>query len=163
MRLVEVKVPRDILKYEEALFFGLSLRQFLFSMLAVGVAVGSYFLFSPHLAMETTSWICIVAALPFALMGFVRYNGMTADQFVRTWVRSELLFPRVLIYRGTNLYMDIIEQGRIEVAHPKRKPLIKLPDRKRAESRAIKNRREKDFERRGRNIFKFRKRGRNAR
>lgn len=160
---MEVKVPRDILKYEEALFYGLSLRQFLFSMLAVGVAVGSYFLFSPHLAMETTSWICIVATLPFALLGFAHYNGMTADQFTRTWMRSELLFPKVLIYRGTNLYMDVIEQGRIEAARPKRKPLIRLPDRKRTETRAKKLQHEKDFERRGRNIFKFRKRGRNER
>lgn len=161
--MVEVKVPRDILKYEEALFYGLSLRQFLFSMLAVGVAVSAYFLFSPRLAMETTSWICIVAALPFALLGFVHYNGMTADRFARTWVRSELLFPKVLIYRGTNLYMDAIEQGRLEDARPKCKPLIRLPVRKRTEAQAKKHRREKDFERRGRNIFKFRKRGRNGR
>ena len=109
---MEVKVPRDILQYEESLFFGLSLRQFLFSLLAVGVAVGAYFLFDPILGTETTSWICMVAALPFALLGFVRYNGMTADQFARTWVRSELLFPEVLVFRGSNFYMDAVEQGR---------------------------------------------------
>lgn len=157
---MEVKVPRDILKYEEALFFGLSLRQFLFSLLAVGVAVGAYLLCSPHLATETTSWICIVAALPFAFLGFVHYNGMTADRFARTWVRSELLFPKVLIYQGTNLYMDAIEQGRIEEARPKRKPHAKRPGRKKDERQTEKQHREKDFERRGRNIYKFRKRGR---
>ncbi len=160
---MEVKVPRDILKYEEALFFGLSLRQFLFSLLAVGVAVGAYLLCSPYLATETTSWICIAAALPFAFLGFVHYNGMTADQFARTWVHSELLFPKVLIYRGSNLYMETIEQSRTEAARPKRKPLIKLSDKKQVFRQTEKRRREKDFERRGRNIFKFRKRGRNAR
>jgi hypothetical protein len=158
--IVEVKFPRDILKYEEALFFGLSLRQFLFSLIAVGVAVGAYLLCSPHLATETTSWICIATALPFAFLGFVHYNNMTADQFVRTWARSELLFPKVLIYQGTNLYMDAIEQERIEAARPKRKPLIKRSGKKKAERQAEKRRREKDFERRGRNIYKFRKRGR---
>lgn len=157
---MEVKVPRDILKYEEALFFGLSLRQFLFSLLAIGVAVGAYLLCSPHLSTETTSWICIVAALPFAFLGFVHYNGMTADRFARTWVRSELLFPKVLIYQGTNLYMDAIEQGRIEKARPKRKPLIKRSGKQKVEREMKKRRREKDFERRGRNIYKFRKRGR---
>lgn len=49
-----------------------------------------------------TSWVCIISALPFALLGFVSYNGMTADQFARTWIRSEILFPRVLIYRSSN-------------------------------------------------------------
>lgn len=157
---MEVKVPRDILKYEEALFFGLSLRQFLFSLLAVGVAVGAYLLCSPYLPTETTSWICIAAALPFAFLGFVHYNGMTADQFVRTWVRAELLFPKVLIYQGTNLYMEAIEQGRIGAARPKRKWLVKRTGKRKTERQTEKRRHEKDFERRGRNIYKFRKRGR---
>ena len=41
---MEVKVPRDILQYEESLFFGLTLRQFLFSVIAIAVAVGSFLL-----------------------------------------------------------------------------------------------------------------------
>lgn len=155
---MEVKVPRDILQYEESLFFGLSLRQFLFSLLAVGVAVGAYFLFDPMLGTETTSWICMIAALPFALLGFVRYNGMAADQFARTWVRSELLFPEVLVFRGSNFYMDAVEQRREEEANPKRKKAVS-DEKKQARKAKEKRRREKDFERRGRNIYKFRKRG----
>lgn len=155
---MEVKVPRDILQYEESLFFGLTLRQFIFSLLAVGVAIGSYFLFNPILGTETTSWICMVGALPFALLGFVRYNGMTADQFVKTWVRSEILFPEVLVFHGSNFYMDAIEQGREDEANPKRKKAGR-EDKKQARKAREKRRREKDFERRGRNIYKFRKRG----
>ena len=56
--------------------------------------------------------------------------------------------------------MEAIEQGRIEAARPKRKPLIKRPGKRKAEQQTEKRRREKDFERRGRNIYKFRKRGR---
>ncbi len=67
----------------------------------------------------------------------------------------------MLIYQGTNLYMEAIEQGRIEAARPKRKPLIKRKHPgKRQTERQTEKRREKDFERRGRNIYKFRKRGR---
>lgn len=155
---MEVKVPRDILKYEEALFFGLSLRQFLFSLMAVGVAVGAFLLANPVLGTETASWICMLAALPFALLGFVRYNGMTADRFARTWVRSELLLPKVLVFRGSNFYMDAVEQGRCEEASPKRKAKGDVPEEKPAKPKE-KRQREKDFERRGRNIYKFRKRG----
>ena len=32
------------------------------------------------LGTETTSWICIIAAAPFAALGFVKYNGMTAEK-----------------------------------------------------------------------------------
>ena len=40
---MEVKINREIRNYTEAMFFGLSLRQFLFALLAVAVAVGVYF------------------------------------------------------------------------------------------------------------------------
>ena len=157
---MEVKVPRDILQYEESLFFGLTLRQFLFSVLAVAVAVGAFLLCKPLLGTESASCICMVAALPFALLGFVRYNGMTADQFVKVWVRSEILFPKVLVYRGSNLYAELIEFDREEEANARNRKPGKTEGKQQAKKQTERRRREKDFERRGRNIFKFRKRGR---
>jgi hypothetical protein len=50
---MEVKINREIRSYSEAIFFGLSLRQFVFSLLAV--AVGVYFLLKPRLGTETVS------------------------------------------------------------------------------------------------------------
>ena len=41
---MEVKINREIRNYTEAMFFGLSLRQFIFSACACVVAVGIYFL-----------------------------------------------------------------------------------------------------------------------
>ncbi len=79
---MEVKINREIRNYTESMFFGLSLRQFVFSLLAVGVAVLLYFVLKPYVGTETVSWMCILGAAPFAAMGFVNYNGMTAEQFV---------------------------------------------------------------------------------
>ena len=76
---MEVKINREIRNYTEAMFFGLSLRQFIFSALACGVAVGLFFLLRPHFGTETLSWVCILGASPFAMMGFVKYNSMTAE------------------------------------------------------------------------------------
>ncbi len=73
---MEVKINREIRNYTESMFFGLSLRQFVFSLLVVGVAVGLYFLLRPHLGTETVSWVCILGAVPFAALGFVSYHGM---------------------------------------------------------------------------------------
>lgn len=79
---MEVKINREIRNYTESMFFGLSLRQFVFSLLAVGVAALLYFVLKPYVGTETVSWMCILGAAPFAAMGFVNYNGMTAEQFV---------------------------------------------------------------------------------
>ena len=45
---MEVKINREIRNYTESVFFGLSLRQFIFAILAVAVAVGLYFLLKPY-------------------------------------------------------------------------------------------------------------------
>lgn len=63
---MEVKINREIRNYTEAVFFGLSLRQIIFSVCALAVSVGVFFLLKPTLGTETTSWICIIAAAPFA-------------------------------------------------------------------------------------------------
>lgn len=79
---MEVKINREIRNYSESIFFGLSLRQFVFSILAVGVAIVLYFVLKPYVGTETVSWMCILGAFPFAAMGFITYHGMTAEQFL---------------------------------------------------------------------------------
>ena len=108
---MEVKINREIRNYTESTFFGLSMRQFIFSVCAVAAAVGIYFIFKPIVGTETVSWMCILGSVPFAALGFVRYNGMTAEKFVLAWIRSELLTPKKLTYRPSNTYYDIMRDG----------------------------------------------------
>jgi membrane-bound ClpP family serine protease len=105
---MEVKIPKEIREYTEAIFFGLSLRQFIFAVLAVGIAVLIYFSLHDTLGTETVSWLCIVGAAPFAAMGFIRYHGMTAEQFLKAWIKSEFLLPRKLVFKAENRYAKIL-------------------------------------------------------
>ena len=77
---MEVKINKEIQSYSESMFLGLSMRQCGFSLAAILVAVGLYFLLKPYVGTETVSWMCILGAAPFAAMGFVNYHGMTAEQ-----------------------------------------------------------------------------------
>ena len=106
---MEVKINKEIRNYTESMFFGLSLRQFVFSLLACGVAVGLYFVLRPYFGTETLSWMCILGAAPFAVMGFVKYNGMTAEQFAWAWFKSEFLTPRKLLFNPDNLYYETLK------------------------------------------------------
>ncbi len=112
---MEVKINREIRDYTESMFFGLSMRQFVFSALAVGIAVILYFVLKPIVGMETVSWMCILGAAPFAAMGFISYHGMTAEQFLWAWLRSELLEPKEIRFESVNLYYEVL-RDRIEKA-----------------------------------------------
>ena len=76
---------------------------------AAAVAVILYFVLKPYLGTETVSWVCILGAVPFAAMGFVTYHGMTAEQFLWAWIRSELLEPKELHFESVNTYKVLLD------------------------------------------------------
>lgn len=104
---MEIKINKEIRNYTESVFFGLTLRQLFFSAIACAVAVSIFLLFRPMLGTETVSWVCILAAAPFAVLGFVKYHGMTAERFIWAWIKSEILMPKKLYYKSENLYYDM--------------------------------------------------------
>lgn len=116
---MEVKINREIGDYTESVYFGLSLRQFIFSILACGVAVGLYFLLKPLFGIETLSWVCILGAAPFAAIGFFSWHGMTAEMAFFAYLRSEILMPNELKFKSINLY-DEIERSDKDVRHTRK-------------------------------------------
>ena len=56
---MEVRINKEVRNYQESLFFGLSLRQFLFALLAVLVALAVYFCLHPVLGTGEIGWVCI--------------------------------------------------------------------------------------------------------
>ena len=116
---IEIKIPKEIREYQESIFFGLNTRQFVCSLLALGVAVGLYFLLRDTAGAEVAGWACMLGAAPFAACGFVRYHGMTSEQLLWVIIKSELLTPHKLVFREENLYYTAM-RSKIEAG--KRKP-----------------------------------------
>ena len=100
---MERKINKEIREYREAMFWGLTLRQFFFSVLGLGISVGIYFLLRAKLGMEAVSWACIFGMLPCAMLGFVTYNKMPAEKFLWAVIKTELLTPKQLMFKPKNL------------------------------------------------------------
>ena len=111
---MEVKMNKEIRDYQESMFWGLSFRQCLFSVLAILAALGIYFVTRKYAGEQVTGWLCILGAAPFAACGFFRYHGMTAEQFIWAWLRSEMLEPKEFKFEDSNYYYaalkDTIEE-----------------------------------------------------
>ncbi len=67
---MEIKINKEILTYQETIFFGLTMRQFFCSALAVVTALGLYALLSRVMGRESVSWICILGPLPLRWLAF---------------------------------------------------------------------------------------------
>ncbi len=87
---------KEIQEFQESFFFGLSMRQCFFSVLAICfAAVGVYlgtkrYLWNGDCRMAE----CFFAAAPFCGMWFFRYHQMTLEKFVWVWLKSEILCPK---------------------------------------------------------------------
>ena len=113
---IEVRINKEVRDYQESVFFGLSLRQLIFALLAVLVAVGVYFGLRNIVGSGEIGWICVLAAFPFAMGGFFTYNSMTFEKFLLALIRSELLYPQKLVFRSENLYAKALENSSVKEA-----------------------------------------------
>lgn len=91
---MQIEINKEVSDYKETVFFGLTLRQCVCSVLAIVIAVVLYFTLKPYLGPELLSWVCMLGAAPLAIMGFFHYHGMTAEQFATNWIRTKLLEPQ---------------------------------------------------------------------
>ena len=113
---IEVRINKEVRDYQESIFFGLSLRQLIFALLAMLVAVGVYFGLRNIVGTGEIGWMCVLAAFPFALGGFFTYNGMTFEKFLLAFIRSELLHPKKLVFHSENLYAKALENSSVKEA-----------------------------------------------
>lgn len=107
---MEVRINKEIREYSENLFFGLTLRQFFFSALGCGAAVAIYFSCKALLGIEVTTWLCVLGVAPFALVGFVRYNGMPAERVAAAFFRYRFLYPRRFLAVPVTYYYEILRE-----------------------------------------------------
>lgn len=127
---MEIKIPKEVHQHRETIFFGLSTRQFLCSTLAVGAAVGVYFVFKGVVGQDAASWLCILAAAPIAVTGFFRYNGLTFERFVWAFLKSQVLCAGPRVYRrriSTSRPCRSRERYGEQERNPERRERLKVP------------------------------------
>ena len=127
--LIEIKIPKEVRDYHENIFFGLNTRQFICSVLAVGMAVGIYFALQPYVGTEEIGWMCILGAAPFAACGFFTYHSMTAEQVLWAWFKSEILCPKRLVFKSDSYYYEaMLPAIRAGMKRKRGKPMKKSED-----------------------------------
>lgn len=119
---MEVKINKEIRNYTESMFLDCpSDSSFFLSRLRRG---GGFVFSSPSTVWYGNPQLGLyLRCVPFAAMGFIKYNGMTAEQFVWAWIKSEFLMPKKLMFLPDNLYYETMKPT-IE-AHEKGLPTVR--------------------------------------
>lgn len=117
---MEIRINKEIKDYHESLFFGLSARQFICSVAAVGAAVRVYFGLKDIVGKEMVSWLCIVCAAPLAAAGFFKYNGMQLEEFITAFFRSEFIYAGVRTFKSENILYNLYKEVLIDAKKAKK-------------------------------------------
>ena len=109
--MIEVKIPREINSYKEKLFFNLTLRQTICTVVAIGVNVPLYFFGKNYINADLLSWIVIIIAIPIMFAGYFKYNNLNFEEFITVVLKYNLFSPQIRIYRTKNLYEYLNRNG----------------------------------------------------
>lgn len=107
---MEVKIPKEVRQHKESVFFGLSARQFFCSALAVILAVVVYLTCYKTIGKETASWLCILIAVPLAVAGFFTYNGLSFEELIWAFIKSQFLCCNYRKFISENIYYNMLNR-----------------------------------------------------
>lgn len=105
---MEIKINKEIRNYYEQFLMGMSLRNVIFAVAGIAVALILGFNLRGQVDVETLSWVIPVSVVPFFFAGFKKINGMYMEKFLAAWFKSELLIPKRLVLREDNIYRMIL-------------------------------------------------------
>lgn len=120
--MIEIEVNQDIREYKTKLIGPFTTRQVICLILGGTTIIGAYNLLQPYLTSDTTTFVCMILAVPFILMsGIFEPHGMKMEDFLRASFVSLVLSPTVRKYELENSYNKQLMEERKKKKKKKRK------------------------------------------
>lgn len=107
---MEINLNKEIKDFKEELILGLDLKTCIFFGVGIGLCVIDWIVFSHMLHVNTAimTIIYVFSVLPFAFLGAFKYNGRSAWEMVKIWVKYYFMQDHQLKVRPENYYSDNI-------------------------------------------------------
>lgn len=97
---MEIELSEDLRHYKESVALGLTAKQLIFSVLALGVGTAIVLLLYTKIGMTLSCYLATPFVVPLVLTGFYNYHGLTFWQFAKKMVHFSF-FNRPLLYGST--------------------------------------------------------------
>ena len=120
--MIEIEVNQDIREYKTKLIGPFTTRQVICLILGGTTVIGAYNLLQPYLTSDTTTFVCMILAVPFILMsGIFEPHGLKMEDFLKASFVSLVLSPTVRKYELENSYNKQLMEERKKKKKKKRK------------------------------------------
>ena len=112
--MIEIKIPKEINKYEAKFIGPFSLRQTICICLALPACVLIFNFLKPYLGSDATGFVCIIPASIGWLFGWFKPYGMKFEKFLRSCFISAVLSPTKRKYKSKNYFETLNEMAEKE-------------------------------------------------
>ena len=102
--MMQIKLPKEIMTYSEELWQGFNVRELLCIAGAVVASLIAYMLTKLISGNGSAVISCTIASVPFGLLGFFKYNGLTFERFIWQLIKTKFLLPKKRKYVSENFH-----------------------------------------------------------
>lgn len=111
---VEIKIPKEIRKYEAKAVGPFTLRQLICLLICMPICVGLYILVKPYIGVDLAGFIVILPAAVGWLFGWYKPYGMPFEKYMKTVFVNSFLAPAKRVYKTENYYADVLKEIALE-------------------------------------------------
>ena len=127
-----IEINKDIEKYQESVAMGLTAKQLVYSILALGSGCLIVFLLYEKIGLTFSCYVAVPIVAPIALCGFYSYNGMGFREVFMRYMRS-IFRNKTLVFKSSG-YREMISEIKAKEEHRR----MRREKRRDAVSRIIK-------------------------
>lgn len=107
---LEVKIPEEIMKLQENVWLGLTLRQVIATILTLIITTCSFVFIKPWIGEDFAIFIGAVLATPVILIGFVKWHGMTGEKILMLVIIHHFFTPKKITFKSTNIFRTLLNE-----------------------------------------------------
>lgn len=105
--MVEIKIPKEVTKYEAKLVGPFTIRQCVALLICVPIVAFCYITLSKYVNSTLAAYICTPLCLIGYLIGWAKPYGLTIEKYMKSVFVNSFLAPAVRVYKTENYY-DLI-------------------------------------------------------
>lgn len=118
-----IEINKDIEKYQESVAMGLTAKQLVYSILALGSGCLIVFLLYEKIGLTFSCYVAVPIVAPIELCGFYSYNGMGFREVFTRYMRS-IFRNKMLVFKSSG-YREMVSEIRSKEEAEKRAEIKK--------------------------------------
>lgn len=106
---IEIKIPKEINRYEAKFIGPFTLRQSICLLICLPLGVGLYMLSKPYLGSDVAGFMVVPPAIIGYLFGWYKPYGMKFELYLRSVFINSFIAPAKRPYKTENYYASLLK------------------------------------------------------